>query len=393
MPEARLLTAAELEVGLSAEFEREIAEEDIAAFAALSRDWNPLHSDEAYARATNYGRRIVHGAFQVGLASAMAGMYLPGREVVVAGFQCRFPAPLFYPSTVRVRGEIVAWSPQSAGGSLRVRVTEVSSGVLTSEIHVGFSLHETRTAPPEAAAPENDAPDTGDRPLVLLTGAGGGLGRSIAARLAETYRVIGLSRTRPGEPADGCEEWIAADLSTDDWEAEALRGLRGRRLHGLVHAAWPSGPQGGLLEVEIEAVRAQLEFGGAGTIRAARFLKSRAAAAGARLVVLSTTAATLKPVLNMAAYSLGKAALEHSVRLLAPELARANITINAIAPSFVPVGMNSSKTNRVVLTETAKVPLGKLCSPADVADAAAFFLSPGAAFVTGQMLALTGGQL
>jgi len=72
MPEPRLFSAADLEVGLNAEFEREITASDIAAFAGLSRDWNPLHTDEEYALRTNYGRRIVHGAFQVGLASAMA---------------------------------------------------------------------------------------------------------------------------------------------------------------------------------------------------------------------------------------------------------------------------------------------------------------------------------
>ena len=94
MREPRLFTAAELRIGLRAEFERDVSMEDIAAFADLSHDWNPLHTDEEYARTTNYGKRIVHGAFQVGLASAMAGMYLPGREVVVGGFQCRFPAPL-----------------------------------------------------------------------------------------------------------------------------------------------------------------------------------------------------------------------------------------------------------------------------------------------------------
>jgi len=55
--------------------------------------------------------------------------------------------------------------------------------------------------------------------------------------------------------------------------------------------------------------------------------------------------------------------------------------------------MNSAKTNRVILTETAKVPLGKLCSPEDVAGAVGFFLSGQAAFVTGQILPLTGGQL
>lgn len=231
-----------------------------------------------------------------------------------------------------------------------------------------------------------------DKPLVLLTGASGGLGQQIAAVLEESYHVIGMARFRPAE-ANTAVEWVTADLSASDWEASVEQKLRGRRLHGLVHAAWPTGPQGSLLDVEIDAVKTQLEFGGVGTIRMARFLRSQAAAGGARLVVLGTTAATIKPVLNMAAYSLGKATLEHTVRLLAPELARRNITINVVAPSFVPVGMNSAKTNRIILTETAKVPLGKLCSPEDVAWTIGFFLSPGAAFITGQILPLTGGQL
>jgi NAD(P)-dependent dehydrogenase (short-subunit alcohol dehydrogenase family)/acyl dehydratase len=391
MREPRLFTAADLRAGLQAEFERDITAADIAVFADLSHDCNPLHTDEEYARGTNYGKRIVHGAFQVGLASAMAGMYLPGREVVVASFQCRFPAPLYYPSRVKVHGEITAWAPQSGGGTLRVRVVEVSTGTLTSDIHVGFSLHETRVETRTEAGPEH--PQAEGKPVVLVTGASGGLGQKIAEALSASYQVIGLTRSTPSQQNVGGMEWIVADLAAGDWESVAERRLNGRRIYGLVHAAWPSGPQGGLLEVEMHAVRAQLEFGGAGTIRVARFLRSQAAAEGARLVVLGTTAATVKPVLNMAAYSLGKAALEHTVRLLAPELARSNITINTIAPSFTPVGMNREKTSRVILTETAKVPLGKLCSPDDVAQTVSFFLSPGAAFISGQMLPLTGGQL
>jgi NAD(P)-dependent dehydrogenase (short-subunit alcohol dehydrogenase family)/acyl dehydratase len=391
MREPRLFTAADLRAGLQAQFERDITAADIAVFADLSHDWNPLHTDEKYAQGTNYGKRIAHGAFQVGLASAMAGMYLPGREVVVASFQCRFPAPLYYPSRVKVHGEITAWAPQSGGGTLRVRVVEVSTGALTSDIHVGFSLHETRTETRNEAKPEHS--QAVSNPAVLVTGASGGLGQKIAAALSASYQVIGLTRSTPQQQNVDGMEWIAADLASGDWELAAERQLHGRRLYGLIHAAWPPGPQGSLLEVEMEAVRAQLEFGGAGTIRIARFLRSQAAAEGARLVVVGTTAATVKPVLNMAAYSLGKAALEHTVRLLAPELARSNITVNTIVPSFTPVGMNREKTNRVVLAETAKVPLGKLCSADDVAQTVSFFLSPGAAFISGQMLPLTGGQL
>src|ERR1035438_4949355 len=122
-----VFSAEELRMGLEATFEREITEETIAAFAELSEDRNPLHTDAIYAASTNYGGRIVHGAFQTALASAMAGMYLPGRDVVVGSFQCRFPAPLRYPCRVSVHGQITAWVPQSASGTLRVRVIDVSN--------------------------------------------------------------------------------------------------------------------------------------------------------------------------------------------------------------------------------------------------------------------------
>jgi len=391
MREPRYLSAADLRIGLQAEFERDITIDDIAAFAELSHDWNPLHLDDQYARKTNYRERIVHGAFQVGLASAMAGMYLPGREVVVGSLQGRFPAPLYYPSRVRVNGEITAWVPGSASGTLRVRVTELTAGTLTSEIHVGFSLHEVRSA--SLDSPRVEQARTSRKPIVVLTGATGGLGERIALVLFESYHVIGLARSPRVEKNDDVVEWVTADLTADDWEPVLQRQLGARRVHGVVHAAWLPGVPGSLLEVELDAIRAHLEFGGVGTIRLARFLRSQVDAEGGRLVILGTTAATVKPVLNMATYSLGKAALEHTVRLLAPELARSNVTINVIAPSFVPVGMNIAKTDRVLLTETAKVPIGRLCSPEDVARTINFFLSPGAAFITGQMLPLTGGQL
>src|SRR5580658_6874754 len=210
MDEPREFRVGDLRSGLEAEFEREITAADVASFAELSRDWNPLHLDEAYAAQTNYGGRIVHGAFQVALASAMAGLYLPGRQVVVGSFQCRFQAPLRYPSRVRVRGEITQWLPQSARGTLRVRVMEVPSLTLTSEIHVGFALHESRSIAGEEQE-WNTAP-VGNKPIVLITGASGGLGHNLVSVLAETYHVIGMARSLAGLNV----EWVAADLMSAD---------------------------------------------------------------------------------------------------------------------------------------------------------------------------------
>jgi 3-oxoacyl-[acyl-carrier protein] reductase len=389
MDEARIFSAADLKVGLKAEFEREVGVEDVAAFASLSGDHNPLHMDEAYAAQTNYGERIVHGAFQVGLASTMAGMYLPGKTVVVGSFQCRFPAPLSYPSRVRVQGEITAWAPEAVNGTLRVRVSKLPHATLTAEIHVGFSLHEKRGQTEKAAI---QAPRQDNRPVVVVTGASGGLGRKLVASLAEKYCVIGIVRTPASELAGTDAEWVEADMSGDEWEGLLQRQLGGRKIHGFIHCAWPGAPQGSLLDVEPQVLAHQLQFGTLVTIRIGRFLRVHGGES-ARFVVLGTVYATLSPVLNLSSYSLGKAALEHTVRLLAPELALKNMTINLVTPSFLPLGMNHAATNRILLSETAKVPIGRLCSAEDVAGSVEFLLSPGAAFISGQTLPLTGGKL
>ena len=91
-------SATDLHIGLTAEFEREITDADVAAFAQNSGDRNPLHTDAAYARSTNLGGRVVHGAFQVALASAMAGMYLPGRNSLLVSYNAQFLRPLYFPA-------------------------------------------------------------------------------------------------------------------------------------------------------------------------------------------------------------------------------------------------------------------------------------------------------
>ena len=391
--DARVLGAPDLAVGLKASFEREVTAEDVDAFANLSGDHNPLHCDETYAAQTNYGRRIVHGAFQVGLASTMAGMYLPGRNAVVGSMRSRFPSPLFVPSKVVVQGEITVWLPQAANGTVRVQVIETTNSVLTAEIHVGFGLHEARERPAVREEPAA-VPDSG-LPVVVLTGAASSVGPHLLQRLSAGYQVVGLVRSRAraaqtlGPHNAGLVE---CDLLDEDWEAAADAVLGGRPVWGIVHAAWPGAPAGGLLGLDRETISRQVEFGTLTTIRLARWLARHTRGSG-RMVVLGTTAATIKPALNLAAYSLGKAAMEQAVRLLAPELAARGITINAVLPSFMPQGMNSAKARQAILSETAKVPLGRLCNPDDIAGCIEYLLSEKGGFVTGQVVPLTGGQL
>jgi 3-oxoacyl-[acyl-carrier protein] reductase len=384
---------ADLKMGLQAAFERRIGAEDIAAFAALSGDHNPIHVDAEYARTTSYERVIAHGAFQVALASTMAGMYLPGRNVVIGLYHSRFPAPLFVPAVVRVQGEILNWVPSANTGVLRVTVVELERSTLTADIRANFFLYgpKVQVATFEHRAARTDRPD---RPLVIITGAGAGLGFEMVSALEDSYRILALSRSEIPESVSGLPgvEALACDLEVSGWEAALDAAINLEPVYGIVHCAWPGAPKGGLLEVDAADVMRQVEFGSLVTIQLARWLAQRSQGE-ARLIAIGATFGSIKPPIGLSAYSLGKATLEHTVKLLAPELARKRITINAVLPSFMHLGMNRTATNRNVLGETAKVPLGRLCTPNDVAAMLRYLLSREAAFATGQLFPLTGGQL
>src|SRR5258708_28518812 len=147
-PEAVVRPLAALRVGLTADFEREISEADVAEFARNSGDMNPLHTDAEYARSTNLGARVVHGAYQVALASAMAGMYLPGRNSFLVSYNAQFARPLYFPCRVSVRGEITAWGPANGPGSLKDPVAQIPPGTPALQIYPDFTCHQTAPQPP-----------------------------------------------------------------------------------------------------------------------------------------------------------------------------------------------------------------------------------------------------
>ena len=393
-PEPRVLSASELHVGLSDEFERDLTEADVLAFAGLSGDHNPLHVDATYALATNYQGRIAHGALQVGLASRMLGMHLPGRSALFVSANARFLAPLYFPCRVRVRGEITAWNSDNHRGTLDVVVRHATTLVPTAEIVIGFTLHQQS----EAAAPRGEvaAPrTTANRRRVLVTGAAGGIGRSLVASIARRFAVIAMVNRAPLDGAlaalPGVTE-VRADLDAPGWEEHVRAAVGAGGLYGVVHAAWPGAPAGGLLSAQDDVVARQVLFGTTQTIRLARLLFSLAESQG-RLVVLGSVVGSARPTINLAAYSLGKASVESTVRLLAPELARKGITVNAVCPTFVATGINKHANDRQQLKEAALIPMGRLCSAEDVVGTVEYLLSEQAAFVSGQLIGLSGGQL
>ena len=92
-------------VGHVVEFQRTILEADVALFAALSGDRNPLHLNENFVKDTRFGRRLVHGALLVGLISA-ALTDLTGPGFVYLGQEVRYRNPVFVGDSVTVTARV-----------------------------------------------------------------------------------------------------------------------------------------------------------------------------------------------------------------------------------------------------------------------------------------------
>lgn len=79
-----------LQVGQTAEYSKQVTEQDVLLFAVVSGDANPVHLDAAYAATTPFGERIAHGMLTGSLVSAALAMKLPGPGTIYVGQSLRF---------------------------------------------------------------------------------------------------------------------------------------------------------------------------------------------------------------------------------------------------------------------------------------------------------------
>lgn len=95
---------------------------------------------------------------------------------------------------------------------------------------------------------------------------------------------------------------------------------------------------------------------------------------------------------GQANYAAAKAGLLGFTKSLAQELAGRNILVNTVAPGFIETDMTNALSDTQKEKLLTSVPLGRLGSPADIANAVLFLLSPAADYITGQTLHVNGGM-
>ena len=266
--------------------------------------------------------------------------------------------------------------------------------------------------------------------VAIVTGAGrkGGIGAAVALQLAQdgAHVVVGDICAPPTDlPHSGSGGWEELTAISEEIESLGVRGLPLRvdvtdaasiqammaqtketlgRLDLLVNNAGTAIGPAPVLHMAEEAWRRTLEVNATGTFLCCKFALPLMieGGQGGRIVNMASIAAE-KPKPYVSAYAASKAAVVALTRALAQEVAEFGITVNAVLPGDVDTAMKqwalqleslvtSQPYDEVLRTAVARIPLGRLATPADVAQLVAFLASDRASFITGQAYSITGGR-
>lgn len=111
MPQPEPHSFDDLREGSTASVAFSVTTDQLRQFAELSGDFNPLHLDDAFARAKGYEGAVVYGALLVAKVSQLIGMRLPGRDSVWASISLDFKRPLYVDQAAEVEGRVLTLHP------------------------------------------------------------------------------------------------------------------------------------------------------------------------------------------------------------------------------------------------------------------------------------------
>jgi 3-oxoacyl-[acyl-carrier protein] reductase len=245
----------------------------------------------------------------------------------------------------------------------------------------------------------------GSRPRVaLVTGSSRGLGAAIARRLARDGLAVAVNGLRDDRQihqvaasirdGGGLAAAFPADV-TDERQAGELVAAVGEVLGPIqvlvVNATGPQ-PEAPLSEVDWQDHLAQLSFFVRSPVLLGRLvLPAMRADRFGRIIHVDSEVAD-RPPPGRSAYATAKNAQIGLARSWARELAPFGVTVNAVAPGFVPVERHADLPAGTVDAYLASVPAGRMGTPEDVAHAVSFLASEDAGFVTGQRIVVDGGR-
>jgi 3-oxoacyl-[acyl-carrier protein] reductase len=240
--------------------------------------------------------------------------------------------------------------------------------------------------------------------VALVTGSSRGLGAVIVRRLASDGFAVAVNG-RPGDEqaaavgrairdAGGTAEAFCADV-TDERQvtglAAAVAGSLGPVDVLVLNATGPQ-PEAPVPDVAWADHLAQLDFFVKSPVLLGRALLPAMQARRYGRIVQVDSEVAHRPPPGRSAYATAKSAQIGLTRAWARELAPYGITVNTVAPGFIPVERHADVPHHARQAYLASVPAGRMGTPGDIAHAVSFLASEGAGFITGQRIVVDGGR-
>ena len=240
--------------------------------------------------------------------------------------------------------------------------------------------------------------------VALVTGSSRGLGRGIALALGKAGAKVCLNYLNNSEAAEGTltklrEEGIhaamfRADASDKEQVESMIEAIEEKfgSLDILVPNATPDQPQKPIDEYDADFYRQMYDFFVVSPFHLAKAVLPGMKKRKSGRIINITSEVFHSSVPEFSAYVAAKGGQIGWSRSMASELAPFGITVNTVAPGWIPTERHENDSEEVKNEYLKTIPLGRWGTPEDVGNAVVYYSSDEASFVTGQTLCVNGGR-